>query len=333
MRHLWGLGLVAALAVVALAGASQSPAAEACVAPGAGPRICVVVSHDPASPSISTSTDPRFVSLEASVANESSNAVNHATLAIGPVDPQLGTGFSFVELPTSSVGSCSYSVADRTILCDLGQMRGGAVVDIALTLSTPNVVGLSGVTFTATFAEGPTDQNPNPGKTDTVATTEFIDVTAGLVSDATFVPAGTGIQLEIAQAGRRDSFTLPPQAFDTTAQLEFTSTADLPFLCPAKEVCRIGTPWLTATVPGTFDPLAEVDFFWPASQVSSKQTVKNFALFYVATPGAPVEVISARCDAQFSVVPCVTDISLPKSGALKGSLAATLVTNHNGHMR
>jgi hypothetical protein len=333
VRHLWGLGLVAALAVVALAGASQSPAADACVAPGAGPRICVVVSHDPASPSISTSTDPRFVSLEASVANESSNAVNHASVTIGPIDPALGTGFSFVEVPTSSAGSCSYTAADRTILCDLGQLRSGAEVDIALTLRTPTVVGESGVTFTALFAEGPTDQNPNPGKTDAVAATELIDVTAGLVTDATYVPAGTGIELEIAQAGHRDSFTLPPQDFDTTAQLEFTSTAELPFTCPAKQVCRLGTPWLTATVPGTFDPLAEVDFFWPANQVATNQTVKNFVLFYVATPGAPLEIISARCNAQLSVVPCVKDVALAKSGPLKGSLTATLVTDHNGHMR
>ena len=38
-------------------------------------------------------------------------------------------------------------------------------------------------------------------------------------------------------------------------------------------------------------------------------------------------------DAQLSVVPCLKDISLPKSGPLKGSLAFTLVTDHNGHMR
>ena len=86
-------------------------------------------------------------------------------------------------------------------------------------------------------------------------------------------------------------------------------------------------------MPGTFDPAAEVDFFWPASQVSTKQTVKNFVLFYVATPGASVEIISARCNAQLSVVPCLKDIAIAKSGPLKGSLTATLVTDHNGHMR
>ena len=56
-------------------------------------------------------------------------------------------------------------------------------------------------------------------------------------------------------------------------------------------------------------------------------------LFYVATPGAPLEIISARCNAQLSVVPCLKDIALAKSGPLKGSLTATLVTDHNGHMR
>ena len=56
-------------------------------------------------------------------------------------------------------------------------------------------------------------------------------------------------------------------------------------------------------------------------------------LFYVATPGAPLEIISAVCNAQLSVVPCLKDIALAKSGPLKGSLTATLVTDHNGHMR
>jgi len=318
---------------LALGGASESPAAAACIPPKDGPRICVRVSHAPDAPSVSTAATPRYVSLASSVSNEGGNAVNHAALEIGPVDVALGTGFSFVELPTASAGSCSYSAAARTISCDLGQLRSGATVDVGLTLRTPTAEGVHGVTVTTSFDEGPSDQNPNPGKTDTVEVTELVDVTADLGTEATFVPAHTGIELTVAQEGHRDSFVLPPQDFDTTARLEFTSTAELPFACPAKQVCRVGTPWLTATVPGTFDPFAEVDFFWPASQVSSKQTVKNFVLFYVPSAGAPLEIVSARCNAGFDVVPCLKDIALPKSGALKGTLSATLVTDHNGHMR
>jgi len=332
-RYLAGSGLAASLKHVALAGAAQSPAADACVPPKDGPKICLRVTAGPDGASVSTPAAPRYVALDVSVANESGNAVNHATLQFGPVDPALGTGFSFVELPASTAGSCSYSAAARSISCDLGQLRTGAAVDIRLTLRTPTAAGVTALTFTTSFAEGPSDQNPNPGKTDTFEVTELVDVTADLGTDATYVPAGTGIELTVAQDGHEDSFTLPPQDFDTTARLEFTSTADLPFTCPAKQICRLGTPWLTATVPGTFDPLAEVDFFWPASQVPSKQTVKNFVLYYVASAGAPLQIVSARCNARLDVVPCLKDIVLPKSGPLKGSLSATLVTDHNGHMR
>ena len=332
-RYLGGSVLVAVLAVVALAGASQSPAAEACVPPKQGPNVCLSVTVGPDGASVSTAASPRFVSVDASVDNEGGNAVNHATLQIFPVDPALGAGFSFVSLPSSSAGSCSYSAAARTISCDFGQVRGGAGVDVGVTLRTPTTAGTQPLQFTTSFAEGPTDQNPNPGKTDTVQVTELIDVVADPDTAATFVPANTAVALTVQQDGRQDTFSLPPQDFDTTARLEFTPTEDLPFVCPAKQVCRVGTPWLTATVPGTFDPEAEIDFFWPATQVSTKQTEKNVALFYVATPGASVEVISARCNAQLSVVPCLKDISLPKSGPLKGSLAFTLVTDHNGHMR
>lgn len=332
-RYVGGWVLVVVLALVALGGATQSRAAQACVPPGQGPNVCVTVTVGPEGASVSTAALERFVTIDATVSNEGGNSVNHATLRISPVDPTLSAGFSFVSLPTASTGSCSYSAAALAITCDIGQMRGGDGADIGVTLRTPTAAGVQGLTFTAQFAEGPTDQNPNPGKTDTVELTEQIDVKNELSTEATFVPANTAATLTVEQDGRTDTLNLPPQDFDTTARLEFTPTADLPFTCPKKQVCRIGTPWLTATVPGTFDPEAEIDFFWPAGQVSTNQTVKNVALFYVATPGAQVEIISARCNAQLSVVPCLKDILLPKSGPLKGSLAFTLVTDHNGHMR
>jgi len=133
---------------LALGGASESPAAAACIPPKDGPRICVRVSHAPDAPSVSTAATPRYVSLASSVSNEGGNAVNHAALEIGPVDVALGTGFSFVELPTASAGSCSYSAAARTISCDLGQLRSGATVDVGLTLRTPTAEGVHGVTVT-----------------------------------------------------------------------------------------------------------------------------------------------------------------------------------------
>jgi hypothetical protein len=331
-RYLGVLGLLGALALGSLGGAAESPAAAACIPPQDGPNVCLLVSHAPDGASISTAGGARYVSFDASVTNNAKNVVTHATLEIAPVDAGLGDGFSFFSTPSSSAGSCSYDAASRTIRCTLGKLQRGASADVHIVLRSPAEAGLEALEFVARVDEGPSDTSPNPGKVDTVAVTERVDVSADQSRAATYVPLETGMNLSVQENGRRDALSLPAQSFATTAELEFTSTAELPFTCPAGFVCRIGAAWLNATIPGSFDPPAEFDFFWPASQVSPKQTTKNFVLFYLASPGAPLEIISDRCDATVSVVPCLKDIQLPKRGPLKGTLSATLVSDHNGRM-
>jgi hypothetical protein len=333
-RYLGVLGLLGALALGSLGGAAESPAAAAaCIPPEEGPNVCLEVSHTPDGPSVSAAGAPRYVAFDATVTNNAKNAVTHATLDIAPVAASLGADFSFFRQASPSAGSCSYTAATETIRCLLGKLRSGASVDVHVVVRTPTEVGAAPLEFVTTVDEGPSDQNPNPGKVDMVAVTEVVDVGAGGSTAVTYVPEDTGIDLSVQQGARRDALSLPPQQFATTAELEFTSTAELPFTCPDGFVCRIGgAPWLSATIPGTFDPVAEFDFFWPASQVASKQTTKNFVLFYLASPGAPLEIISDRCGATPPVIPCLKDIVLPNSGPLKGTLSATLVTDHNGRM-
>ncbi|MGH3036897.1 MAG: hypothetical protein ACRDMU_06920 [Gaiellaceae bacterium] len=332
-RYLGVLGLLGALALGSLGGAAESSAAAACIPPGEGPDVCLEVSHTPEGPTVSAAGTARYVSFDATVTNNAKNAVTHATLDIAPVAAGLGADFSFFKQASPSAGSCSYTAATETIRCLLGKLRSGASADVHVVVRTPTEAGEAPLEFVTTVDEGPSDQNPNPGKVDSVAVTEVVDVGAGGSSAVTYVPEDTGIDLSVQQGSRRDALSLPPQPFATTAELEFTSTAELPFTCPAGFVCRIGgAPWLSATIPGTFDPVAEFDFFWPTSQVSSKQSTRNFVLFYLASPGAPLEIISARCSASLQVVPCLKDIVLPNSGPLKGTLSATLVTDHNGRM-
>lgn len=332
-RFLGVVGLLAGLALGSLGGAAESPAASACIPPEDGPSVCLRVSHTTDGASVSTQESSRYVSFDASVTNEGGSVVTHVTLEIAPVLPAVGAGFSLVSEPRPSSGSCSYAPASRTLTCELGRLRSGASADVDVLLRTPTTPGTTPLEFETSVDEGPKDENPNPGKVDTVTVTEAVEVSADESRAATYVPRNTGLELVVTQDGRRDALSLPPQAFATTAELEFTSTADLPFTCPEGLVCRIGTPWLTATIPGSFDPLAEFDFFWPASQVSSRQTARNFVLYYLAFPGAELEIVSARCDEPPAVVPCLKNISLPKSGPLKGTLSATLVTDHNGNMR
>ncbi|MGH3058828.1 MAG: hypothetical protein ACRDOP_06145 [Gaiellaceae bacterium] len=332
-RYLGVLGLLGALALGSLGGAAESPAATACIPPEDGPNVCLQVSHEPGGASLSAAGAVRYVSFDATVTNNAKNVVTHVTLDIAPVAAGLGADFSFFKQASPSVGSCSYNAASQRIRCLIEKLRSGASADVHVVVRTPTEAGEAPLEFVTTVDEGPSDQNPNPGKVDSVAVTEVVDVGAGGSSAVTYVPEDTDIDLSVQQDGRRDALSLPPQPFATTAELEFTSTAELPFTCPDGFVCRIGgAPWLNATIPGTFDPVAEFDFFWPASQVASKQTTKNFVLFYLASPGAPLEIISDRCSAELPVVPCLKDIVLPNNGPLKGTLSATLVTDHNGRM-
>src|SRR5688500_3448669 len=307
-RYLGVIGLLGALALGALGGAAESPAAAACIPPKAGPNVCLQVSHAPDGASVSAAGAARYVSFDASVTNNAKNVVTHATLEIAPVDPGLGDGFSFFSGASPSAGSCSYATASRTIRCELGRLRSGASADVHLVLRSPTTPGAAPLEFETTVDEGPSDTNPNPGKVDTVAVTETVDVSADQSRAATYVPLNTAMNLSVQEDGRRDALSLPSQPFATTAELEFTSTAELPFTCPSGFVCRIGAAWLNATIPGSFDPPAEFDFSWPASQVSPKQTTKNFVLFYLASPGAPLQTTSAPFPPQPAPCPPLTDL-------------------------
>jgi hypothetical protein len=331
-RDLGVIGLLGALALGSLGGAAESPAAAACIPPTDGPSVCLQVSHAPDGASVSTSGAARYVSFDTVVTNQAKSVVTHVTLEIAPVQAGLGDGFSFFTGASPSAGSCSYAAASQTIRCELGRLGSGASADVHLVLRSPTAPGAAPLEFETRVDEGPSDTNPNPGKVDTVAVTETVDVSADQSRAATYVPQNTAMNLSVQENGRRDALSLPSQPFASTAELEFTSTAELPFTCPTGFVCRIGAAWLNATIPGSFDPPAEFDFFWPASQVSPKQTTKNFVLFYLASPGADLEIISARCTAKLAVVPCLKDIVLPKTGPLKGTLSATLVSDHNGRM-
>jgi hypothetical protein len=171
------------------------------------------------------------------------------------------------------------------------------------------------------------------GSGSSVTVTKTIDVTApGGPTATSFVPEGAPLGLDTAKSGQTESVDLPAQEFSTTAALGYTSTAAIPFECPHYYVCRKGD-WFSATIPGTFDPTAKFDLFWPAELISPKQTVKNFVVFYVRAPGAPVEIIKKRCGCGKPVVPCIAKVKKFTYGPLKGGFAATVVRDDNGHMR
>jgi hypothetical protein len=323
--------LVAALALVALGGAAAgADAGTACLPPGSGPEVCLQVDRVPEG-DVSASRDDAdaYASFTATVANNSGQTVTHVALEVSPIVTETSDGFVLFSVDPST-GACSYNAASSQVRCELGKLSRGGSAQVELVLAAPTTPGEAALDFTASFDEGPSDQPENPGRRDVIPLTEVITILPPGSTANSFAPQGANLDLEIDKQGQEGGVALPPQDFSTTAALRFTGTNVIPFTCPS--VCR-GGDWFSATIPGTFAPAAEFDLFWPANLVAPKQTEKNFVVFYIAFAGAPVETIEARCDAQLSVTPCIKNVTLFKTGPLKGALAATVVRTDNGHMR
>jgi hypothetical protein len=323
--------LVAALALVALGGAAAgADAGTACIPPDSGPEVCLEVARTPeGAVSASRQGANAYALFTATVANNSGQTVTHVALEVSPIVTDTSDGFVLFSADPST-GTCSYDEASSEVRCELGKLSRGRSAQVELVLAAPTTPGEAALDFIASFDEGPSDRPENPGKRDVIPLREVITILPPGSTASSFVPEGANLDLEIGKQGQAGGVELPPQDFSTTAALQFTSTNVIPFTCPS--VCR-GGDWFSATIPGTFAPAAEFDLFWPANLVPTKQTEKNFVVFYIAFVGAPVETIEARCDANLSVTPCIKDVTLFKTGPLKGALAATVVRTDNGHMR
>jgi hypothetical protein len=105
-----------------------------------------------------------------------------------------------------------------------------------------------------------------------------------------------------------------------------------PFTCPKKVICRSGD-WFHAEIPGTFDPPLAFPLRWDSTLIPSSLTVKKFALIYTeCLSGCKLQIISRRCSSPTpasSELPCLTGVAK----LIDGDYVATLISNHNGHMR
>ncbi len=322
--------LVAALALVALGGAAAgADAGTACIERSHGPEVCLDVKHSPDAVTASRPGAPAYASFTATVANNSKNTVTHVKLEVSRVGTDTATGFAFFSA-ASSVGTCSHDAKSAKVICFLDKLRSGQSAQAKLALAVPQTPGAARLDFTASFDEGPSDRPDNQGKRDTVTVTEVTTILPRGARANSFVPEGANLDLEIDKNVQEGGVELPPQDFSTTAALQFTGTNVIPFKCPF--ICR-GGDWVSAAIPGRFDPAAEFDLFWHASLVSPKQTVENFVVYYIRAPGAKVEIIKARCDSKLSVIPCLKNVKKFTWGPLKGSFSATVVRIDNGHMR
>jgi hypothetical protein len=266
---------------------------------------------------------PAYANLTATVTGTSrKRGGEEVELTVSPLAADTAAGFVLVSA-AASAGTCALD-GSGTLTCSLGKLKRGDVATVDLVLETPQAVGDAALDFAV---------SPKPrGNSRPVSVTKVITITApGGETATSFVPEGTPLTLEADKSGQAQTLSLPAQGFSTTAELAFNTTDEIPFTCPKYFVCRTGD-WFSVTIPGTFDPPAEFRLFWPASVIDPKQTVDNFAVFYVKEAGAPLEIIKKRCDKYLSVIPCLKDVKEFWWGPLKGSFAATVVRVDNGKM-
>jgi hypothetical protein len=97
-------------------------------------------------------------------------------------------------------------------------------------------------------------------------------------------------------------------------------------------ICR-GGDWFHASIPGTFNPPLAFPLRWDNTLIPSSLTVKKFALIYTeCLNGCPLQVITAKCSSatpKSSELPCLRGVAKMPDG----DWVATLINDHNGHMR
>ncbi|HEX5468450.1 MAG TPA: hypothetical protein VFW80_05335, partial [Gaiellaceae bacterium] len=202
----------------------------------------------------------------------------------------------------------------------------------------PQTEGTATATISASFDENSNDgSNPDP-KQDTLTASAETSVAAVEGTDSSFVPEGSSVDLSTDPTGtgvasRTDS--LIGGAHITSAPASVTALIEevaAPVACPKRVICR-GGGWLHASIPGTFDPPLAFPLRWDKTLIPKGLNQKKFAVIYTeCLDGCPLQVITARCSSatpDSSELPCLTGVAKLSDGDWK----ATLVNNHNGHMR
>jgi hypothetical protein len=322
------LALLAAFVAVLVVGvAGGSAASSACVAPGDGPRVCLDVVHEPDDVTVSQPGAPTYASFTATITNDSKQTVTHVALRVTPIETVTSEGFVLFSV-TPSTGTCSYDAASSALTCLLDRLVRGASARVELVAEAPSSTGEAPLDFIASFDEQVSDNPGAPGKVDTVSVTEETSITPPGPTTSTFVPAGVALGLSAFAGGQSGEARIPSDHAALTAALAITD--DPPFVCPKGEVCR-GGAWVDAAIPGTFAQGLRFLLRWPDEFVSTNQTVKNFALFYIACDTCQLEIIRTRCSSAtpaLAEMPCLWNVrDLRENG-----FEAMLISPHNGKM-
>ena len=326
----WGSAIaLAVLAAFGVGGAAATGAAaetEKCTE--SGPRVCISISDDPEVVPPSSAGSPKYVVYTATVTNRGRSSITHVT-----VRGTFSAGLSLVSA-TPSLGSCT--TAGGALSCMLGRLPRGASATVTAVATAPAAEGTATASFTAAFDEGDgPDADP---KQDSVSSTEDTTIAALPGTASSFVPAGASVNLSTDPTGNSVASLGDPMigkadiSSAPTSVLALIEEVAAPVSCPKRVICR-GGPWLHADIPGTYDPPLAFGFRWDASIVPANQNAKKFAVLYTeCLGGCPLQVISKRCSSaspSASELPCLRGVAK----LTDGDWVATLLSEHNGHMR
>ena len=326
MRLRWLVVLACAGAALFVGGTGSGASTPECSA--SGPLVCVDLVGTPATVPPSGDT-PHYVNYISHISNEGSQAATHTS-----ADIDLSGGLVLVSA-TSSLGSCS---VDAHPTCTLGRVAGGADATVEFVARAPEAEGTGTATLTVNFDERVNDGPTNDPKQDTVIVHEDTTVQDPDGSAASYVPKGASLTLTTDPSDTGVASATDPligQAVITNSPIATTAFIDevsAPFSCPRKVICR-GGDWFHAEIPGTFNPPLAFPLRWDSTLIPSSLSPKKFALLYTAClDGCQLQVISKRCSSPSpasSELPCLTGVAKLSDG----DYVATLISNHNGHMR
>lgn len=327
--------LVASVFVVAGLGGAQTVAAvDSPCPPPDGRALCVSVTHMPVDVSAASAGAPTFVAYAVTVRNGGGSTLTHTTANACLTAGAGGAGACGAAPPgatffsaTPSTGTCS--IAGSTARCELGSLARGAVATIELVARAPTQPGSFQNLVTVSAKERGSDNPGQDPNEDTVTVSEGASaLVPGGPRASSFVPRGIATELLAAAGGQSGRSKIPSQHDALTAALAITDEPE--FVCPEGEVCR-GGGWVSASIPGTFDPGLQFVLRWPDELVPAKQTERNFALFYIACDACALEIIRTRCSSatpSAGELPCLWNVRDLKSSGFE----ATLIAAHNGKM-
>jgi len=328
MKLLWLVTL--AFAGVALFGGATGSGASTPACSASGPLVCVDLVGTPATVPPSEADSPHYVSYVSHISNDGGQTATHAA-----ADVRLSGGLELVSA-TSSVGSCSVGAHPT---CVLGRLASRAKATVEFVARAPETEGTATASLAVSFDERANDGPTNDPKQDTVLVTEDTTVSALSGTAASFVPKGASVTLTTDPTDTGVATATDPLIGGAVITQSPTSVnalideVDAPFTCPKKVICRAG-PWLHADIPGTFtNPPLAFPLRWDSTLIPSSLSPKKFAILYTAClDGCQLQVISKRCSSAtpaVSELPCLTGVAKLSDG----DYVATLMNDHNGHMR